>query len=152
MTNGYVTDKAYLGIITETMNAQMAQQTGLTEGSYVWSVEEGSAAEKAGIRAGDVITKVGDKDVASKEDLLAAKKGYAAGDTVPFTIYRDGETLTVELTFGTAPAQEQSQQTQQQTEQNTQNGNVYNGDMGDLFEYFFGNRYGSGSNGSGTAA
>ena len=140
MTNGYVTDKAYLGIITETMNAQMAQQTGLTEGSYVWSVEEGSAAEKAGIRAGDVITKVGDRTVASKEDLTAAKKGYTAGDTVPFTIYRDGETLTVEVTFGTAPAQEQSQQTQQQPEQNTQNGNPYSGDMNDLFEYFFGNR------------
>ncbi len=108
MTNGYVTNKAYLGVTAATMNAQMAQQTGLTEGVYVYSVEEGGAADKAGIQPGDVITKVDDTTVTSMEDLSAAKKGYTAGDTATFTIYRQGDTLTVELTFGSEPAQSAS--------------------------------------------
>ena len=150
MTNGYVTNKAYLGVTAATMNAQMAQQTGLTEGVYVYSVEEGSAADKAGIQPGDVITKVDDTTVTSMEDLSAAKKGYTAGDTATFTIYRQGDTLTVELTFGSEPAQSTSQN--DTVQDNSQSGSGYY-DPNDLFEYFFGNRSGSGSSsGSGTAA
>mgnify|MGYP001374137573 CR=1 FL=1 len=147
MSNGYVTNKAYLGVTAATMNAQMAQQTGLTEGVYVYSVEEGSAADKAGIQPGDVITKVDDTTIASMEDLSAAKKGYTAGETATFTLYRQGDTLTVKLTFGSEPAQSATQQdTTQNSSQN--NSNYYNSD--ELFDYFFGNRSGSGSGSSGT--
>ena len=81
------------------------------------------------------------------EDLSAAKKGYTAGDTATFTLYRQGDTLTVKLTFGSEPAQSTTQQdTTQNSSQN--NSNYYNPD--DLFDYFFGNRSGSGSGSSGT--
>ena len=44
-----------------------------------------SAADKAGLKLGDVITKMDDTDITSYEDLVAAKKSYSAGDTVTLT-------------------------------------------------------------------
>ena len=149
MTNGYVTDKPYLGVTAGTMNAQMAQQTGLTEGVYIYSVEEGGAAAKAGIQVGDVITKVGDTTITSMEDLTAAKKPYSAGDTTEFTIYRQGKTLTVNVTWDSVPADQQTVSTQDESTQD-ESGNSYN-PYEDFFDYFFGNGFsGSSSRASGT--
>ena len=79
MTNGYVTNKAYMGITPQTMTAQMAQQYryDVTEGVFVCSVDPDSAAAKAGLKLGDVITKMDDKTISSCEDLVAAKKSYS---------------------------------------------------------------------------
>ena len=143
MTNGYVTNKAYIGITPQTMNAQMAQQFryDVTQGVFVCSVEEGSAAEKAGLRMGDVITKIDDKTITSYEDLVAAKKSYSAGDTATFTIYREGKTQTVELTFDAAPqTQETAQDSSQQQQQGGSNGGYYYNPW-DFFNSFFGNGY-----------
>ena len=83
MTNGYITNKPYLGVTPGTMNAQLAAQFryDIDKGVFVYSVEEGSAADKAGLQMGDVITKVDDTEVDSVEELNAAKKQYSAGDT-----------------------------------------------------------------------
>lgn len=143
MTNGYVTNKAYIGITPQTMNAQMAQQFryDVTQGVFVCSVEPGSAAEKAGLRMGDVITKIDDKTITSYEDLVAAKKSYSAGDTATFTIYREGKTQTVELTFDAAPqTQETAQDSSQQQQQGGSNGGYYYNPW-DFFNSFFGNGY-----------
>ena len=148
MTNGYVTNKPYLGITGGTMTSQMAAQyrSDVTEGVFVYSVEEGSAAAQAGLKMGDVILKVDDTEIESMEDLTAVKKQYSAGDTVSLTIYREGQETTVELTWGSVPPEQQTQEdTQTQTDQNqgSQYGNGYT-NPNDLFEYFFGNRYGFG--------
>ena len=148
MTNGYVTNKPYLGITGGTMTSQMAAQYryDVTEGVFVYSVEEGSAAAQAGLKMGDVILKVDDTEIESMEDLTAVKKQYSAGDTVSLTIYREGQETTVELTWGSVPPEQQTQEdTQTQTDQNqgSQYGNGYT-NPNDLFEYFFGNRYGFG--------
>ena len=47
-----------------------------------------------------MITKIDDTEIASLDDLTAAKKGCAAGDTSTLTIYRQGETMTLEITWG----------------------------------------------------
>ncbi len=145
MTNGYVTNKPYLGINQGTMTAQMAAQYryDVTEGVFVYSVEEGSAADKAGLKMGDVITKVDDTDIATSEDLVALKKSYSAGDTSTFTIYRAGEYQTVEVTWDSVPADsEETQVPQQETQQPSQGGgNSYGGSMEDLFNYFFNGGY-----------
>lgn len=145
MTNGYVTNKPYLGINQGTMTAQMAAQYryDVTEGVFVYSVEEGSAADKAGLKMGDVITKVDDTDIATSEDLVALKKSYSAGDTSTFTIYRAGGYQTVEVTWDSVPADsEETQVPQQETRQPSQDGdNSYGGSMEDLFNYFFNGGY-----------
>ena len=145
MENGAVTDKAYMAITAGTMNEQMAAQFNIdvTEGVFVYSVVEGGAGEKAGLRLGDVITKMGDKTLTSRQDLSAAMKGYRAGDTVTLTVYRGGQYIEVELTFDAQP------QTTGSEEDNTQSSgnNGGNGQMPgnwdnwqDFYNYFFGNR------------
>ena len=145
MTNGYITNKPYLGITGGSMTEQMAAQYryDIKEGVFVYSVEEGKAAQKAGLQMGDVITKVDDHDIKSMEDLTAVKKQYAAGDTSTLTIYRSGETMTVELTWDAVPADQQNEEeTQSGSSNNNQSGNGYTNPY-DIFDYFFGNRYGN---------
>ena len=147
MTNGYVTNKAYMGITPQTMTAQMAQQYryDVTEGVFVCSVDPDSAAAKAGLKLGDVITKMDDKDIASYEDLVAAKKSYSAGDTVTLTVYREGKTIEVELTFDAVPESAETSNSDQSTD-NSYNGNGGYGNGGngyysnpwDFFNNFFG--------------
>ena len=147
MTNGYVTNKAYMGITPQTMTAQMAQQYryDVTEGVFVCSVDPDSAAAKAGLKLGDVITKMDDTDITSYEDLVAAKKSYSAGDTVTLTVYREGKTIEVELTFDAAPETTETSSSDQSTD-NSYNGNGGYGNGGngyysnpwDFFNNFFG--------------
>ena len=141
MTNGYITNKPYLGITPGTMNQQMAAQYryDVTEGVFVYSVEEGSAAAQAGLKMGDVITKVDDTEVKTVEDLNAAKKKYAAGDAATLTVYREKQTITVDITWGVVPADQQTNQSQDNSQSGTQNGNGYMNPY-DLFDYFFGGR------------
>lgn len=139
MTNGYVTNKAYLGVTAGTMNTAMAQQTNLVEGVYLYSVNESSAAEKAGLQVGDVITKIDDHVVKSLQDLEAVKKGYSAGDTATFTVLREDKIVTVEVTFDSAPENPEENVQQPQTQQSIPNQDQQ---MQDLFDYFF-NHYGN---------
>ena len=141
MTNGYVSNKAYLGATIGTLTSSMAQQYryDISQGAFVYSVEDGSPAAQAGLQLGDVITTIDGTEIASLDDLTAAKKSYSAGDTSTLTVYRQGETVTLELTWGTAPAET----TQTDAQQDTQSSGGQNGGNGytnpyDLFEYFFG--------------
>ena len=148
MENGAVTDKAYMAITAGTMNEQMAAQFNIdvTEGVFVYSVVEGGAGEKAGLRLGDVITKLGDKTLTSRQDLSAAMKGYRAGDTVTLTVYRGGQYIEVELTFDAQPQNTGSEEDNTQSSGNN-GGNGGSGQMPgnwdnwqDFYNYFFGNR------------
>ncbi len=137
ITNGYVGNKPYLGINAGTLTDTMAQQYrfSINKGVFIYSVEDGSAAQKAGLQMGDVITKLDKKEITSMDDLSAAKKSYAAGDTVKLKVFRGGKTIDVSLTFDATPqnaAQEEQTQTPQtpqqipQTPQTPQYGNPYN--------------------------
>ena len=53
----------------------------ISQGAFVYSVEDGSPAAAAGLQLGDVITAIDGTEITSLEDLTAAQKGYAAGDT-----------------------------------------------------------------------
>ena len=73
------------------------------------------------------------------EDLTAAKKPYSAGDTTEFTIYRQGKTLTVNVTWDSVPAEQQTVSTQENTTQGN-SGDSYN-PYEDFFDYFFGSGF-----------
>ena len=152
MTNGYVSNKAYLGITPGTMNEQMAAQYryDVTKGVFIYSVEEGSAADKAGLKMGDVIMKIDGTDVDSYQELVALKKKYSAGDESTFTIYRGGQQQEVSVTWGAVPADKatdnNSQSQQSQNNNSNSNNGSYNGGNGyysnpwDIFNYYFGNQ------------
>ena len=147
MENGAVTDKAYMAITAGTMTEQMAAQYNIdvTQGVFVYSVVSGGAGDKAGLRLGDVITKMGDKTLTSRQDLSAAMKGYRAGDTVTLTVYRNGQYIETELTFDAQPQTTGSQEdtTQSSGSSGNNGGNGY-GQMPDnwqdFYNYFFGGR------------
>ncbi len=134
MENGQITNKPSFGITAGTMTQQMAAQYQIdqTSGAFVYSVNKGGAGEKAGLKMGDVITKVDSTDITSMEDLTAAKKGHKAGDTVTVTYYRDGQTQTTELTFDAKTDDTGSTQQEQQPQQDTS--------FDSLYDYFFGRR------------
>ena len=103
ITKGYVTGKAYLGVSIETQyNAMYAQYYNMPLGAYVAAVEKGSCAEKAGLQAGDIITRVGDTPVESYNDLKQAMKAYSAGDTAELEVYRADKSTTVTVVFDEA--------------------------------------------------
>lgn len=141
--NGSVGNKAYMAITAGTMTQQMAAQYKInaTEGVFVYSVEDGGAGDKAGLRLGDVITKLNDTQITSMEDLSAAKKGFKAGDTVTLTVLRDGQEITTQLTFDAQPqTTDDTADSSQSGDNNYNNGNNgYSGNgYSDLYDYFFG--------------
>ncbi len=122
MEHGYVTNQAYMGVSLDEMDAAVAQYYGLPTGPRVSSVEEGSAAQKAGIQEGDIIDAVGDADISSYSDLSYALRNYKAGDTTTITVYRSGEFLELTITFDEKPAQTTTDTTQA-PEQRVEEGN-----------------------------
>ena len=135
MENGQVTGKPYLAITASTMTEAMAAQYNIhiNEGVFVFSVQDGGAGEKAGLKLGDVITKVDDIKITSMTDLSTAKKNYKAGDTVTLTVFREGKSITLPLTFDEQPQVTGDEKTEQQMPS-------YGGGMDDFYNYFFGNR------------
>ena len=100
ITKGYVTGKAYMGVsIDQQYNAMYARYYGTPLGAFVRNVEAGTAAAMAGVLTGDIITAVGGQTVESYGDLSQALKQYSAGDTTELSVYRNGETLTLSITF-----------------------------------------------------
>jgi putative serine protease PepD len=69
-------------------------------GAQIQTVEAGGPADKAGIKAGDVVTKVGDRPITGSEDLIGAIQGSSVGANLQLTIVRGGSTQTITVTVG----------------------------------------------------
>ena len=67
-------------------------------------VTPGSPADKAGVRAGDIIVGMAKLEVADLQGLTDALRAHKPGDTVPLLLIRDGKPLTLEVTLGTRTA------------------------------------------------
>ncbi len=87
-----------LGVEAESVDGQLAQYFGVKDGVLVRSVSKGSAAEKAGIRAGDVITKIEDAHIATPSDI-SNRLRMLHGKPAPIVIMRDRKELTVSVTI-----------------------------------------------------
>src|SRR6058998_2784766 len=84
-----------LGVTARTLTPTVAQQLGLREqrGVLVVGVNDGSRAEAAGLKAGDIIAEVDHRAVASVEDLQQALRRHPAGAPVLMLVQRDGDPL-----------------------------------------------------------
>ncbi len=102
ITKGYVSGKAYLGLVLDSFSPAAAQYFHTEPGAFVSAVQPDSAAEAAGLRVGDIITAVDGETVTGADSLVAAVRRYKAGDTARLTVVRDGQTITVPVTFGEA--------------------------------------------------
>lgn len=94
-----------LGITGTDISAEVAEAFDLPNrrGAVVDSVQDGSGADAAGIRSGDVIVAVDGLPLASMSDLVAEVRRRTPGDTVVFTVLRDGERLDLEAVLGERP-------------------------------------------------
>ena len=70
-----------------------------TDGAQIAEVSAGSTADKAGLKKGDVITKVNDQLITDSDSLVATIRSYRPGDKVTLTYTRGGKTSTVTLTL-----------------------------------------------------
>ena len=127
----------WLGLIGIDITPDIAEALGLSleeaKGFLIIGVNEGSPADKAGVRGGDRVTnvngreirlggdivlKIDNQDVRKIEDILTYLEGQKhVGDIVQLTIVRDGKTQTVNATLTPRPGSNQSQQLQPQSEQ-----------------------------------
>jgi serine protease Do len=101
-----VESSAWLGVNTLTVTKAVKSQYGLSvdSGALVASVVSGSPAAAAGLRTYDVITKLGDTDIATSQELGSAIGSHSPGDKVVITFKRGQTTMTAEVTLGQKPS------------------------------------------------
>ena len=114
---GYVSGRAYLGVYTQNVAIQPDTSNGRGAGDLfgifefgsgqtvqtrvqVAQIVAGSAAEKAGIEAGDLVLAVNDTEISTGTELAAAISEYKAGDTATIRVQRDTEEISLMVTFG----------------------------------------------------
>ena len=95
--------RPYIGITGMDLNAETAKKNNLAEGIYVKAVDDFSAAEKAGIKTGDVIIKADGQDAKTMDELNKIKNSHNIGDEIKITVNRDGQEKDLTLTLGEQP-------------------------------------------------
>ena len=92
---------AFLGIQPADLTPDLAQRFDLSvsSGALVLNVVSRSAAARAGLQPGDVITQLGSARIRNVEDLLAALRTHRPGDAVQVTFVRNGSTRHVDVTL-----------------------------------------------------
>jgi serine protease Do len=92
---------AALGIECEPVNAQLAEYFGVKRGVLVRSVENGSAAEKAGVKAGDVLTAIGDRSVTTPREVTSCVRTWRRqGKPITVAVTREHRQLTLSVSPG----------------------------------------------------
>ena len=89
-----------IGIGGRNITEDIAKTHNLVEGVYVSSVEQFSAAEKAGIKIGDVITAIEGTQVKTIDELNEIKNKHKIGDTITLKVFRDGKYNDIKVTLG----------------------------------------------------
>ncbi|AKN33681.1 deoxyribonuclease HsdR [Clostridium carboxidivorans P7] len=86
-----------IGISCKDISSDVAKQNNVPEGVAVIQVQEFSPAEKAGLQAGDIITKFDGKSVKSVDSMNTIKSKHKSGDEISLEVYRDGSTKSLKL-------------------------------------------------------
>lgn len=87
-----IVQRGFLGISIQDVDSRLADEKGIKkiEGVYVAGVSEGGAAEKSGIKEGDVVLKINEKSVNSSSELQEEVSSYYPGDDIKVTVRRKG--------------------------------------------------------------
>lgn len=96
---------ALLGISGTTVSEERADELGLDQprGAVVEMVQEGSGADRGGVRVGDVIIEVDGKELGSMPELVALVRRSSPGEILVLTVLRDSETLSLPVELGERP-------------------------------------------------
>ena len=94
---GKVVGRPAIGITVGAIVETAAEHYELPEGLYVSAVTEGTDAWDKGIRVGDIITAINGEPARTTNDILKVRDGLAIGDTIKFSVWRDGESFDVDV-------------------------------------------------------
>ena len=136
--------RGYLGISCLDVSSDASEMYDLPSGVYVKEVGKGGAAEKAGIQAGDIITKFDGLSISDKETLVRNLEYYASGETVEVVLQRAGEggykEITVEVTLAkqviSSDTQSKNSQKGQQPDDDEQYDNGQDSESSDIQDNF----------------
>lgn len=109
LLKGRSVQRGYLGVGIQPLTEDIASALGLprNRGELIQRVEPGEAADKAGIRAGDVVVKVANQDVTPDQTLSYLVANQAPGARVPIELIRDGRRVSLTAVVGTRPPEDQ---------------------------------------------
>lgn len=91
--------RPYIGISGVDLDEKTASANKLVQGIYVKSIDEFSAAEKAGIKIGDVIVGADGKEIKTMEELNNIKNSHQIGDSLTIKVNRNGKELDLTVTL-----------------------------------------------------
>ncbi len=108
--------RPYIGVRFQTIDLQLAESKNLSvtegallddaqgpDGQTLPAIVSGGPAEKAGLKAGDIVTAINGTKLDSEHPLDAVVSQYGPGDTVTLTVLRDGASRDISVTLGTRP-------------------------------------------------
>ena len=95
--------RPYIGITGINLDEQTAKRYKLEVGVYIKSIEDFSPAEKAGLKAGDVIVKADGKSITTMDELNEIKNSHQIGDTITLTVNRNGSDKDITVTLEETP-------------------------------------------------
>ncbi|MDR2105878.1 MAG: trypsin-like peptidase domain-containing protein [Coriobacteriales bacterium] len=100
--DGKKVEHAYLGVQLQTVDAGNASSlnSDVKAGAYIGEVVPDSPADKAGLRKGDIVTKMDGVAISSAAELVINVRGHLVGDVVTLEFERDGVTGTLDITLG----------------------------------------------------
>ncbi|MBU0708298.1 trypsin-like peptidase domain-containing protein [Patescibacteria group bacterium] len=97
--------RPYLGVSYLAVTEELAEERDLVAGAYVNEVLNNTAAEKAGVKKGDIITHMGGVKVDKENTLGKLILKHKAGDKIVIKVWRNGQDLELEVTLGEAPVE-----------------------------------------------
>ena len=95
--------RPYIGITGMDLDEETAKANNLVVGIYVKAIDDFSAAEKAGIKIGDVIIQADGKDIKTMDELNEIKNSHQIGDEMTVKVNRDGEERDLTIKLGEQP-------------------------------------------------
>jgi serine protease Do len=109
LRSGEAIERGYLGVRIQTLNDDLADSLGIAhnKGEFVQAVEPGGAAEKAGIKPGDVVVKVNRQEVTRDQTLSFLVANTDPGSRIPIELIRNGKRMTVNALVGKRPSEEE---------------------------------------------
>jgi serine protease Do len=109
LMKGQTPQRGYLGVGIQPIDDDLATALGIdrNKGELIARVEPDQAAQRAGIREGDVIVRVNGRDVDPQNSLSYLVANSAPGTRIPIELIRDGKRISTTATVGTRPTDEE---------------------------------------------
>ena len=134
--------RPYIGITGSAVTETISTRYNVPIGVYVESVEAGGPAEAAGLKAGDIITKIEGTEVSTVQELNNIKNTYSIGDEVTLTVYSNNEYKDVKIKLQEQVVEEATTNNNASVQQNSNtsrgnNSQVPSSPDDSIFKYFF---------------